>query len=130
MDEEPSLLGVAHQPGRVIYIGLEDAHIVYVTRYALEYVDQAGESSRIDLEKCSEDWCRYFNGHRSEFLTLRGVAGEQMQAENTTTVAMRGTRYVQFFDDRRTRFEFGSDGERWKLQGALLSVGWRTFDME
>ena len=130
MDKELSLLELALRPGKVIYIGLQGAHIISVTRDALEYIDGSGESWLINLNECSDNWCRYFSRHRSEFVTFRGVTEEQLQAENTTTVAMRGTRYVQFFDFRRTRFEFGSDRERWKLQGALFRLGWRTFDME
>ena len=130
MEQELSLFGLAHKPGKVIYIGPEGAHIVSVTRDGLEYIDGAGESWLIDLNQCSGNWCRYFNRHRSEFVIFPGSTEEQMQAENATTVAKRGTRYVQFFDFRRTRFEFGSDRERWELQGALLSLGWRTFDME
>lgn len=130
MGEELSLLDSLREPGKVVYVGCEGAHILFVTRDALEYVDRAGESWLIDLEKCRENWCWYFNQRRSEFFIFPGVTEEQVQAENAATVAMRGTRYVQFFDDRRTRFEFGSNRERWKLQAALLSMGWRTFDME
>lgn len=128
MDEE-SLLEVEDRPGRVIYVGLQGARIVQVTHDAVEYIDQAGESWLLDLRECNENWCRYCNRHENEFVILPGVTQEHVDAENATTVAMRGTRYVQFMDDRRTRFEFESDPERWKLQGALFDAGWRTFDM-
>lgn len=130
MNHEDSLVEMTRRPGPVIYVGLEGAHIVQVIRDALEYIDRTGESWLIDLEECVKNWCRYFDLYRSEFLIFSDVTEEHLQAENATTVAVRGTRYVQFFDDRRTRFEFRSDRERWKLQGALFQVGWGTFDME
>jgi hypothetical protein len=45
-------------------------------------------------------------------------------------VAGRGTRYVQFFDKPRTRFEFASNEARQELQAALFRVGWRTWDRD
>jgi hypothetical protein len=130
VNDEDSLVEMTRRPGPVIYVGLGRAHIVQVTRDALEYIDRTGESWPINLEECMKNWCRYFDLHRSKFFSFPDVTEEQLQAENATTVAMRGIRYVQFFDDRITRFEFRSDGERWKLQGALFKVGWSTFDME
>jgi hypothetical protein len=114
----------------VIYVGLEGAHIVQVKRDVLQYIDRTGEAWLIDLGKCNENWCRYFNQHRSEFIAFPDVTEERVQAENAMTIALRGIRYVQFMDIVRTRFEFANDAERWKLQGALFEVGWSTFDME
>ena len=73
--------------------------------------------------------CRYVE-RRSEFVIFSSVTEEELQEEHATIVAGRGTRYVQFFDRWKTRFEFASNEERWKLEGALLCVGWRTWDRD
>lgn len=130
MNAEDDLFEMTRRPGPVIYIGLEGAHIVQASGHALEYIDRTRELRLIDLEECTKNWRRYFDLNRSKFFTFSDVTEQQLLAENATMVAMRGVRYVQFFDDRRTRFEFRSDCERWKLQGALLKAGWSTFDME
>jgi hypothetical protein len=130
MDDVGELLGTTRPPGPVIYIGLQGAHIVEVTRESLEYIDQQGHSCAINLEQCNENWCRYVEQHRSQFIIFPGVTQEELEEENATMVAGRGTRYVQFFDAWKTRFEFASNEERWKLEGALLRVGWRTFDRD
>ena len=56
MNEELRLLGIVRKPGKVIYIGLEGAHIVQVTRDALEHIDRTGESRLLDLEECIKNW--------------------------------------------------------------------------
>lgn len=129
MNNENSL-DVMQKSGNVIYIGLQRARIVQVTRQGLDYIDQNGNALSIDLPECAETWSRYFDQHRNEFILLGNFTQEDVDAENATIVALRGRRYVQFIDEKRTRFEFANDLERWKLQGALFKVGWTTFDIE
>lgn len=111
-------------------MGLQGARIVEVIRDFVQYIDQAGQTWLIDLHECNDNWCRYFEQHRSGFVIFPGVTEQDIADENATMVAGRGTRYIQFFDTPRTRLEFASNGDRWKLEGALLRVGWRTWDRD
>jgi hypothetical protein len=83
-----------------------------------------------DLRECNDNWCRYFEQHWSGFVIFPGVTEQDIEDENATMVAVRGTRYLQFFDKPGTRFEFASNGARWELQEALLRAGWRTWDRD
>ncbi len=130
MDDVGELLEMTRRPGPVIYIGLQGARIVEVTRDFLEYIDQAGERWLIDLHECNNNWCRFFEQNRSGFIIFPGVTEQDIEDEKATMVAARGIRYLQFFDKPKTRFEFASNKARRELQASLAEVGWGTWDSD
>jgi len=109
------------------------ARIVGVTYRHIEYADMAGHAHFIDLEECAKCWLQWFHDHKQQIVPLGSTA--EMEAEAACTVGLRGgggpSFWIEFMNERKTRFEF----ENWEarcrlLQGPLLVVGWRTFDTE
>lgn len=107
----------------IVRIGVESARIKCVTPQRVEYLDQTGKECFVDLDKCVRNW-----GQRAQ-LESEDVAASEW---GSRCVAERGflddPPWVEFTNERRTRFEFASLSEALTLKLLLAKVRWRTFD--
>jgi hypothetical protein len=69
-----------------------------------------------------------------DLVPVSGASQEEIDTWNARCVGQRGGSYhqwVEFMNDRKTRFEFETWEARVKeLQGPLMVAGWNTFDTE
>ncbi len=116
----------------IVRIGASLARIVGVIRERVDYIDAAGDERFIDLDECARSW-GLKRAQSSDFVTLPGYTPESVASWNARCVGQRGALdippWVQFMNERRTRFEFTSYESLYKeLLSPLKRAGWHTFD--
>ena len=106
----------------IIRIGVANARIKCVTPQRVEYLDEAGQECFVDLDECARNWV------------------QSLTEEDEDDGAMRNRRYVgerglladppwiEFANERRTRFEFGSLNDGYGLIIPLKKVRCLTID--
>lgn len=117
----------------IVRIGIASACVTSVTRQRVEYLDEAGQGWFVDLEQCARNWIRYRNDHEQELFLLPGASAESAAMWDSRCVGQRGAiddpPWVEFMNERRTRFEFRTFEEVYAhLLGPLGRAGWHTFD--
>jgi len=117
----------------VIRIETGSSRIISITQQRIEYLGLAGEPCTIDLEECARNYMRWHSDHSDEFVALSGPA--EVDAWNARCVGTRdlcdSPPWVQFMNERRTRFEFDSYEAIYReLLTPLSRYGWQTFDMD
>ena len=111
----------------IVRIGVANARITCVTRQRLEYINEAGQECFVDLDECARNWAEE---DEDEFvlLTPEDNAGRRKELH----VARRSSHvdppeWVEFTNNRRTRFEFRSYKEAYHtLLHPLRKAGWYT----
>ena len=123
----------------LVHIGTGRAKIVQVERQKLEYVDNTGSNSFVDLEECARtylalrklgafpprddtDWTRIAAADAEP-------AGDISQACVGLRAAIDEPPWFQFLNHRRTQFEFtDSDAIADQLLAPLAQAGWQSWD--
>jgi hypothetical protein len=125
---------MVERAGEVIRVGSSRARIVRVTLERIEYLDMAGQDQVIDLKECARNWVQWSKGHDGDLVPVSGASQEEVDNWNARCLGQRGGTYyqwVEFMNERKTRFEFETWEARLKeLQGPLMVAGWNTFDTE
>jgi hypothetical protein len=80
---------------KVVRMGTGAAHIVSVTKRRIDYVDEGGREVFVDLDECARVWAR-----------RHGAPGPTVGGKYMRFVGWRGPTWIQFYDRRRTQFEF------------------------
>ena len=119
----------------IIRIGNGTARVTTVTQERVEYLDAAGQKWFVDLAQCAKNWVQYHNKREGEFTLVRGATPESAAIWNSRCVGQRrlsdNPAWVEFMNERQTRFEFGTfEAAYAKLVGPLSNVGWHTFDLD
>lgn len=117
----------------IVSIGANGVQIVDVTQHRITYVDLKGEEQFVDLEECARNWMQKRDDTEAEFLRLSDDSDRDVASWNSCCVGQRGATddppWVEFMNERRTRFEFESYQSIYKeLLGPLANAGWHTFD--
>jgi hypothetical protein len=118
----------------IVRIGIASAHVTSVSQQRVEYLDEAGQERLIDLEQCARNWVRYHNDHEQDFSLVPGASAESAVTWDSRCVGQRGALddppWVEFMNERHTRFEFVSYEAVDALLGLLSKAGWHTFDTD
>ena len=117
----------------VVRIGVSGARVMRVTQQRVEYIDMAGQEQFVELEECARNWVGWHDAHRQEFLPLPGATKRGITAWIARCVGWRGALdgvpWVQFMNERRTRFKFGNREALYaEVLTPLAGAGWHTFD--
>ena len=110
----------------IVRIGVGSARIKCVTPERVEYRDEAGQECFVELDKCARSSIQFHYEKEGDFV-LRTEGGS-----DTPHVARRSSHgqapeWVEFTNERRTRFEFRSYKEACNaLLQPLRKVGWYT----
>lgn len=116
----------------IVRIGMARAGVTSVSQRRVEYLDEAGQERFIDLEQCARNWVRYYHEHEQDFVWVDSA--ESAATWNSRCVGQRGALddppWVEFMNERRTRFEFASCEAISALLGPLSKAGWHTFDTD
>ena len=118
----------------IVRISVAGARVTSVTQQRLEYIDEAGQAWSIDLEQCARNWVQYHDDNKQDFRLTCGASTESAAQWNLRCVGERDASdnppWVEFMNDRRTRFQFESfEAVYQHLLGRLAEVGWHTFDL-
>lgn len=116
----------------VVRIEAAQARILRITPKHVEYIGLTGPQQSIDLEECARNWVRWCDEREHEFIILSGSRAD-IDLWNARCVGTRGAMdqppWVQFMNDRNTRFEFRSyEAVYEELLEPLMKNGWHTFD--
>jgi hypothetical protein len=119
----------------VVRVGDSCACILRVTQKHIEYVGMTGQKYSIDLEECARNWMRWHDDHAHEFISVSSSSQADVDAWNARCVGERSAldepHWVEFTNDRRTRFEFRTYEALYEdLLGPLMRNGWHTFDTD
>src|SRR5262245_31235838 len=119
----------------IVRIGVAGAQVKSVTGQRVDYLDEAGQVSFVDLEQCVRNWVGYHDKHGGDFLLMPGATAESAAEWNSRCVGQRNLGddppWVEFMNERRTRFEFeDSDKAYRQLLDPLSLAGLGTFDMD
>jgi len=114
----------------IVRIGMGLARVVDVTPEQVEYLDAVGQQRSIDLGQCAMNWVQWTRQH----WTSSGAPGETVSEWNSHCVGQRDSSakppWLEFRNERRTRFEFSSGHEVLALLARpLRKAGWNTFDL-
>jgi hypothetical protein len=117
----------------VVRIAPAQSRILRITQKHVEYISLTGPQHFIDLQECAKNWVRWHNEREREFIALSGSSRADIDLWNARCVGTRGASdqppWVQFMNDRNTRFEFRSyEAVYQELLGPLMQNGWHTFD--
>jgi hypothetical protein len=117
----------------IVKIGEGNARILRVTPALIEYTNVAGELAVIDLQECAHNWQGFHDANRSDFIIVPGSSDAEADSWNSRCVGERGAcdnpPWVEFMNDRHTRFEFHTyEAIYSELLGPLTKNGWHTFD--
>jgi hypothetical protein len=96
----------------IVRIGVANARIKCVTRQRVEYLDEAGQECFVDLEECNRNYLHL--GGRTRYVGDRALSCDPP--------------WIEFRNNRRTRFEFESSNEAFRFKLQLMKVRWLTFD--
>ena len=102
-------------------MGSSGARIVRVTPERIEYLDMAGQDQVIDLKECARNWVQWSKEQGGDLVPASGASQEEIDTWNARCVGQRGGSYhqwVEFMNDRKTRFEF----ETWEARVKELQV--------
>jgi hypothetical protein len=104
----------------IVRIGVAKACIKCVAPQRLEYFDEAGQECFVDLEECARNRVRDVeswrdDGARKSDYSLVAKGGFQDDSP-----------YIEFMNNRRTRFEFESLEARQELKSLLVKARWRV----
>jgi hypothetical protein len=127
------MTGTNQPDPEIVRIGNGHAGINSVTAERVEYRDEAGQDRFLDLRQCARNWGGHREQNGRDFILLPGVSTNSADAWNLRCVGMRGILddppWVEFINERRTRFEFPSEETAYAdLLGPLQEAGWHTFD--
>ena len=119
----------------VIRVGDPPSRILQIDRASIEHIDMSGQKQSIDLEECARNWVRWCDDHILDLILVSGASKADADAWNARCVGERGALsdppWVQFMNERNTRFEFSHyEAVYTELLGLLLKMGWHTFDTE
>jgi hypothetical protein len=119
----------------LVRVGDGNARILRVTPALIDYTDIAGQARLIDLRECAGNWRRFHDANRHDFIIVPGSSEAEADARNSRCVGERGALddppWVEFMNDRRTRFEFQTyEAVYGELLGPLAKNGWETFDTD
>ena len=119
----------------VIRINAGGSRIISVIQRQIEYVGLAGEPCTIDMKGCARNWARWRSDHSDDFITVTDSSQAEIDDWNARCVGTRGALddppWVQFTNQRHTRFEFDSYEAIYReLLTPLSRYGWQTFDMD
>ncbi len=119
----------------IIRIGNGSARVTAVTQERVEYLDAAGQEWFLDFAQSARNWLQYHNEREGEYRLVRGATPESAAAWNSRCVGQRclgdNPPWVEFMNERHTRFEFGTfEAAYANLVGPLSKVGWHTFDLD
>ena len=125
---------MVERAGEVIRVGSSGARILRVTPDRVEYLDMAGQGQVIDLKECARNWVQWSKEQGGDLVPMSSASQEEIHSWNARCVGQRGGshhQWVEFMNERKTRFEFETWEARFKeLQGPLMVAGWNTFDTE
>lgn len=94
----------------IVRVGVANASIKGVTPQRLDYLDEAGQERFVDLEECIGSAA----SGSSRCVGRRGLLDDPP--------------WIEFTNNRRTRFEFGSSNEASGLKLEIMKARWRTLD--
>jgi len=124
----------------LVRIGTDQARVLQVARQAVTYLDGSGVERSVDLQECARVYLALYrsgNFPPADDTDWTAIAAAHPASESESqTRGCVGLRAViddppwfQFFDHRRTQFEFGdSDTIRNELVIPLARFGWQTWD--
>ena len=105
-----------------------------VTPSQIQYTSVTGDPNTIELEECARNWMRLKREQADEFILVPGASRSDADKWDARCVGTRngcGPYWVQFMNDRNTRFEFATwEALMEHLVGPLARHGWHTFDTE
>ena len=124
---------VEPQTREIIRIGAGGSRSINVTQRTVEYVGLAGELCTLDLQECARNWVRWHRDHSDEFIPVTDASPADIDDGNARCVGTRGAcdnpPWVEFMNERRTRFEFDSYEAIYReILGPISRHRWQTFD--
>src|SRR5579871_1028289 len=114
--------------GEVVRVGVGHGRIAGVTRERIEYIDEAGQALFIDLTECLERWARYKESIKGDLIPTNSPFRFRLQEVGKRDTSASPP-WVQFANERRTRFEFVRGGAHEQLLLPLMSLGYWLFDL-
>jgi hypothetical protein len=105
----------------IVRIDVGNARIKCVTRQRLEYIDEAGEESFVDLGECARNRVQHVESWRVEDGARTGDYRTVAKG-----VLVDDSPCIDFMNNRRTRFEFGPLEEAQALKSLLAKARWRV----
>jgi hypothetical protein len=128
----------------LVRIGTGSARVTRITRERVNYTNEAGKEQFVDLEECARVFlCLEAAGRfpplpvdNNDWGQLADTAPGFTQLDvsgPSLTIGLRGSidhpPWLQFFNRRRTQFEFKNYEEiREFLRTVAVAGGWQTFD--
>jgi hypothetical protein len=104
----------------IVRIGVGNARIKCVTRQRVEYLDEAGQECFVDLGECARNRVKDVESWREDGARTgdyRTVAKGSLVDDSPC---------IDFMNNRRTRFEFGSLEGAKALKSQLAKARWRV----
>lgn len=119
----------------LIRIGAGAARIVSISQLQIEYIGSTGQRCIIDLQECARNWAQWHSDHNDEFIAVTDDSPADIDGWNAHCVGTRGALddppWVQFMNQRHTRFEFGSyEAIYQEVLTPISRYGWHTFDTD
>ena len=105
----------------IIRIGVANARIKCVTPQRVEYLDEAGQECFVDLKECARNRVKDVESWRVE-----DGARERDYRTVANGVLVDDSSCIDFMNNRRTRFEFGSLEGAKALKLQLAKARWRV----
>lgn len=107
----------------IVRIGVTNAHIKCVTPQRVDYLDEAGQECFVDLKECARNRVQHVESWRED----------GARKADYRVVAKSGflddSPWIEFMNNRRTRFEFGSLEGAQALKSLLAKARWRVFSV-
>ncbi len=117
----------------IVRIGLVNARIQSRTSSdRVKYLNEAGQKCFVDLKECARNMVQLH--HKDDADAVLEASQGFFDSFYTSFVGQHGLLddppWVEFMNERRTRFEFGSEQEGRALLRLLRGCGWRTERVE
>lgn len=112
----------------IVRIGASNARIKCVTPQRVEYVDEAGNECFVDLDECSRNSVQSRIEEEGDFIVMTSEDRDAAARYVALRDLLHDPAWIEFRNQRRTRFEFGSSNEARGLKLQLMRLRWRTDD--
>lgn len=112
----------------IVRIGVSNARITCVTPQRVEYVDEAGKECFVDLDECSRNSVQSRIEDEGDFVVMTSEDRDAAARYVALRDLLHDPAWIEFRNQRRTRFEFGSSNEARGLKLQLMRLRWRTDD--